>query len=181
MMRVRSGVLLQVCWSLVGVSIGLAAVLAVTGPPRTGFMLASLGGSAIFLFGITRSPAAQPRALVGGHLGTAAIGIACFQYFGDALWVYALAQSLALGYMLILRTMHPPAGANPLIMIASHAGWDSIITPVGLGVVLLAFTAALWSRVLPGQVRYPVSFFEPSPANATWGTRIDPNEIDQSG
>ena len=40
------------------------------------FLLASLGGSAVFLFGLTRAPAAQPRALIGGHLGGALIGSA---------------------------------------------------------------------------------------------------------
>ncbi|MGK2915736.1 MAG: hypothetical protein ACSLE5_15035 [Porticoccaceae bacterium] len=33
---------------------------------------------------------------MGGHLGGVFIGIACFQLLGDALWVYALAEVLAL-------------------------------------------------------------------------------------
>ncbi|HEV7914615.1 MAG TPA: HPP family protein, partial [Albitalea sp.] len=79
-----------------GAAAAIALALALVGPPTSPFLLASLGGSAVFLFGLTRAPAAQPRALFGGHLGGAFIGIACYQCFGDALWVCALAQALAL-------------------------------------------------------------------------------------
>jgi CBS-domain-containing membrane protein len=70
--------------------------LFLASPPASPFFFASLGGSAVFLFGLTRAPAAHPRALFGGHLGGALIGIVCYQLFGDSLWVYALAQVLAI-------------------------------------------------------------------------------------
>ncbi|WP_256377075.1 HPP family protein [Nitrosospira multiformis] len=111
-------------------------------------VLASPGGSAVFLFGLTRAPAAQPRALFGGHPGGALIGIACYQLFGDSLWVYALAQVLALWYMLLTRTVHPPAGANPMIMIHAHSQSDC-----ALG------TGFHWSVPLD----YPVSWLDQSP------------------
>jgi len=37
------------------------------------------------------------------------------------LWVYALAQGVTLAYMLLTKTVHPPAGANPIIMV--FLGW----------------------------------------------------------
>lgn len=131
--------------------------------------MASLGGSAVFLFGLTRAPAAQPRALFGGHLGGAFIGIVCYQLFGEALWVYALALGLTLGYMLLTRTVHPPAGANPLIMVASHAGFAALWQPVFVGVLALAVVAFVWSRVLPGLVHYPCSWLDRSPSSVLWG------------
>ena len=103
--------------------VGIGLALWLVAPPVSPFLLASLGGSAVFLFGFTRTPPAQPRALFGGHLGGAFIGIACYQCFGEALWVYALAQALTLAYMLLTKTAHPPAGANPLIMVHGHSGF----------------------------------------------------------
>lgn len=159
----------RLAWCVLGAAIGISVALWVVGPLHNSFLLASLGGSTIFLFGLTRAPAAQPRALFGGHLGGALIGIACFQAFGDTLPVYALATSLALCFMLLTRTVHPPAGANPILMIYVHATWAHLWNPVLLGVGCLALVALLWSRLYPGLVRYPVSPWEPSPPTLNWG------------
>jgi len=154
---------------LLGAGAGVSLALWVVAPPVSPFLLASLGGSTVFLFGLTRAPAAQPRALFGGHLGGALIGIACYQCFGEALWVYALAQVLTLGFMLLTNTVHPPAGANPLIMVAAHAGFAALWHTVFLGVLALAAVAFVWSRMLPGLARYPLAWFERSPPTVLWG------------
>jgi CBS-domain-containing membrane protein len=156
-------------WCVCGVAAGISVALLLAGPPASPFLLASLGGSSVFLFGLTRAPAAQPRALVGGHAGGALIGIACYQCFGEALWVYALAMALTLAYMLLTKTMHPPAGANPLLMIHTHAGFAALWQPVLLGVLGLAAVAFAWSRLGPGMVRYPAAWLDRSPPSTFWG------------
>lgn len=163
----------RLLWCAVGVTAGIAATLFIVAPPASPFLLASLGGSAVFLFGLTRAPAAQPRALFGGHLGGALIGIVCYQWFGDALWVYAVAQLLALCFMLMTKTVHPPAGANPLIMISSHSALSALWQPVFLGVLSLTVIAAAWSRLYPGLARYPVAWFDRSPPTTFWGGWLD--------
>jgi CBS-domain-containing membrane protein len=158
---------------LLGAAVALSLALLLVGPPASPLVLASLGGSTVFLFGLTRAPAAQPRALVGEHMGGALIGIACYQCFGEALWVYALAMVLTLAYMLLAKTVHPPAGANPLIMIATHAGFAALWQPVLLGVLTLALVAAAWSRLVPGLVHYPAVWLEKSPPSTFWGGWLD--------
>lgn len=159
----------RLLWCLLGVAGGISLALYLVAPPASPFFLAALGGSAVFLFGLTGAPAAQPRALFGGHLGSALIGIACYQAFGDALWVYALAQALVLGFMLLTKTVHPPAGANPILMVYAHAGFGALLQPVLVGVLSLAIVAVIWSRLYPGLARYPVSWFVRSPPTTFWG------------
>jgi CBS-domain-containing membrane protein len=160
----------RLLWCIIGAAAAIFLALALVGPPASPFLLASLGGSAVFLFGLTRAPAAQPRALFGGHLGGALIGIGCYQCLGDALWVYALAEGLVLSYMLLTKTVHPPAGANPLIMIHSHASLAALWQPVFVGVFSLALVASVWSRLVPGLIRYPAAWFDKSPPRTLWSS-----------
>jgi CBS-domain-containing membrane protein len=111
----------------------------------------------VFLFALRDTEAAQPRALFGGHFGGALIGILCFQIFGDALWVSAAAVALTMVFMVATRTIHPPAGANPLLMVHNHAGFYALLNPVGIGVLTLFIAAMLWSRWGRGKA-YPVKW-----------------------
>jgi CBS-domain-containing membrane protein len=145
-------------WSVVGASIAIAVALWFVADGHSPFLLASLGGSMLFLFALTESEAAQPRALFGGHLGGALIGILAFRFFGDALWVMVFAVVLTMVFMVLTRTIHPPAGANPLLMVHNHAGIGILIKPVLLGVGLIFITAFIWSRIRPGK-SYPVNWW----------------------
>lgn len=150
-----------------GAAIGLALLLA--GPGMSPFLLASLGASTVILFVFTATAAAQPRALLGGHLGAALIGIVCQHLWGDALWVYALALALSVLLMLLTRCVHPPAGANALIMVHQHAGYAALLTPVLVGVVSLALVTLVWSRLSRQQKPWPGAWFAPSPPARDWG------------
>jgi CBS-domain-containing membrane protein len=145
---------LEIVWSAIGATIAIALALWFVGDRTSPFLLFSLGGSTVFLFALTDTESAQPRALFGGHLGGALIGIACYQMFGDGLWVSVAAVVLTMVSMIVTRTIHPPAGANPLIMVHNHAGLFSLLQPVGIGVFTLFLVAILWSRVRPGK-KYP--------------------------
>jgi CBS-domain-containing membrane protein len=166
--------LVRISWCVVGVVAGVSAALWYLHPDSgPAYLVAPLGGSAVFLFGMTRAPAAQPRALFGGHLGATAIGILCTQAFGVAPWVHVLALILAFVYMLATRTVHPPAGADPLIMVHTHAGFSALLQPIGAGILILASVAFVWSRMLPGTFRYPYDWRARSPETPTWGSWKD--------
>lgn len=154
----RRSHLIDLGLSAVGAAIGIALTLWLVANEQTPFLLASLGGTTVFLFALGHTEPAQPRALFGGHLGGAFIGIVCYQLFGDALWVSVLAVVLTMIYMVTTRTIHPPAGANPLFMVHNHADFMVLLNPVGAGVLALFLVAMFWSRVRPGK-EYPVKWW----------------------
>ena len=149
--------LIKLVWSAIGAAVAIGLALWLVADDSSLFLLASLGGSTVFLFGLTDAQAAQPRALFGGHLAGAAIGIFCFQFFGDALWVSVVAVVLTMVFMMVTRTIHPPAGANPLFMVHYHASFQALLKPVGLGVFILFLVTVIWSRLRPGK-HYPVKW-----------------------
>jgi CBS-domain-containing membrane protein len=153
----------------IGAAIAIGTALWFVDISSAPFLLASIGGTTVFLFCLTRAAAAQPRAVFGGHLGGAVIGVICFQAFGDAIWVYILSVVLTLLFMLATKTVHPPAGANPLIMVHEHANLFALWQPVGLSIIILALIAVVWSRLIPGMVHYPVKWFDKSPPSIFWG------------
>jgi len=85
-------------------------------------LIGSFGASAVLVYGAIKSPLAQPRNLIGGHVISGLVGVACWQVFGATLWVAAaLAVSLAIVAMLATKTLHPPGGATALIAVIGGA------------------------------------------------------------
>lgn len=158
---------LRLLWVLLGSSVAISLALWATNN-NSPLMLASLGGTTLFLFILTTAPAAQPRAVFGAHLISSLIGIIAYQLFGDALWVYVVAVVLTIGILLLVRCVHPPAGANPLIMIQAHAGFIHLGVTVLVGVTIIFAVAFIWSRLGVGSRKYPVSWTQPSPPSLNW-------------
>ena len=73
-------------WAWIGSSlgIGLCALLSseVLEAQDTTLIIGSFGASAVLLYGMAKSPLAQPRSLVGGHLLSGTVGVACYLFFG---------------------------------------------------------------------------------------------------
>ena len=148
----------ELIWMATGVGIAMALVLLLVSGRFSPLILAPLAGSAVYLFALTDADESQPRALFGGHLGSTVIGILCYRVFGDALWVSVVAVVVAMALMMITRTIHPPAGMNPLVLIHDHAGLITLLNPVAMGVVVLFIVTMGWSRLRTGK-HYPVRWW----------------------
>lgn len=81
-------------------------------------LVASMGASAVLLFAVPHGPLSQPWAVVGGHLVSAVIGVACTHLGLDFVLTSALAVALAITAMYYLRCIHPPGGATALTAVA---------------------------------------------------------------
>lgn len=101
------------------------------------WLMAPFGATAVLVFGLPGSPLAQPKNVIFGHLITAFIGVFFTQYIGVTPVTLALATGIAVSAMLMTKTTHPPAGANPLLIMLTGQSWGFLITPVLSGAVLI--------------------------------------------
>ena len=78
-------------------------------------IIGSFGASAVLIYGAIKSPLAQPRNLLGGHVFSALIGVTCYQLLDSHLWLAAaVAVATAIAFMHATKTLHPPGGATGL-------------------------------------------------------------------
>ncbi len=129
--------------ALVGI---LATGLLIRGLIGTGMamplLIAPIGAAAVLLFAVPASPMAQPWAVIGGNLVSAAVGVSVARLGTDPMLASGLAVGGAISAMAILRCLHPPGGAVALTAVlggpAIHAlGYGFVIVPVALGTLLL--------------------------------------------
>ncbi|GHG05222.1 HPP family protein [Thalassotalea marina] len=125
----------------------------------TALIMAPLGASAVLVFGVPDSPLAQPKNVIFGHLLTAFIGLAIISAFGVSPFTLALATGLAVSAMLLTNTTHPPAGANPLLIMMTEQTWSYLLTPVLTGAVVIVITGLaakkLHNKLLNNKSAYP--------------------------
>jgi len=117
-------------------------------------LLGSFGASCVLLFGYPDAPFAQPANVVGGHLISTLIGLALLHGCGVHPWSLGLAVGGAIMAMMATRTVHPPAGSNPVIVFLSQPGWSFVFFPVLTGAVILVLIALVYNNAARKH-RYP--------------------------
>lgn len=132
----------------VGGAIAIAIMEAFSA--RTQFPLVAIpfATSIVLVLGTPQAEPAQPRALIGGHLVATFVGLLVAKAIGPGPWAAALAVGLAMVAMHLSGTFHPPAGIDPLVVVANDMSWSFLIAPIGIGVLLLALFAFAWHNVV---------------------------------
>jgi CBS-domain-containing membrane protein len=146
---------LSLLWIGLGAFIGLAGLGAIalnTGQP---WLIGSFGASGVLLFAYPEGPFSQVRNVIGGHLLTSLVALVCLKVFGPGLLPMAFAGALATVLMVVTRTVHPPAGGNPVIVFMTQPGWSFLLVPTLGGACSLMLTAWLyWKGIRWLQLRF---------------------------
>ncbi|CAF2776525.1 unnamed protein product [Rotaria sp. Silwood2] len=152
-------------WSFIGAFLGIAAVaflhFRLLEKHQLSFLIGSFGASAAIIFGAPRSPLAQPRSLIGGHL----IGAICGCVVRLAIYQFeksvgcAIAVATAIVVTQLTETTHPPAGATALIAVTAHpilpwANFQFILIPALSGACTMLFVALIVNNIAPKRT-YP--------------------------
>ena len=153
-----------ILWSWVGSFIGITLVAYISNVVLVGtdlvMVIGSFGASAVLIFGAIKSPLAQPRNLIGGHLISALIGVAAYQILIDTPSLAAgVAVATAIAAMHLTKTLHPPGGATALIAVIGSEkihdlGYLYVLVPAGTG-ALIMLVVALAVNNIPKKHSYP--------------------------
>jgi len=159
--RVRNS---EIFWSWIGAFFGIASVgwLSQVYFEGTDFvlMIGSFGASAVLVYGAVRSPLAQPRNLIGGHVISALVGVLTWKLLHNDPWLaQAVAVATAIALMHWTRTLHPPGGATALIAVIGSSkvhdlGFVYVLVPATVGPLILLIVALLVNNLAASR-RYP--------------------------
>lgn len=117
-------------------------------------LLGSFGASCVLVFGFPDLPFSQPRNVLLGHVLSSLVGLLCLHLLGPGVWSMAIAVGSAIALMMLTRSVHPPAGSNPVIIFLTQPGWSFLLFPTLSGALILILVALLYNNATrPG--RYP--------------------------
>lgn len=117
-------------------------------------VLGSFGATCVLIFGFPDAPFSQPRNVVFGHSLSSFAGLLFLSLFGPHWWSVAPAVATAIALMMMTRTVHPPAGSNPVIIYLLQPGWGFLLAPTLLGAVVMVGVALIYNNVTR-EARYP--------------------------
>jgi len=135
---------LAVVAGAVGGVVAIAVMELLSARSMTPLMTIPFATSIVLVMGAPEAEPAQPRALVGGHLIAALVGVVIVKLTGPSPWAAAVAVGLAILAMHLTGTFHPPAGINPLLVVVNNFSWSYIAVPVACGSLLLLGFAYVW-------------------------------------
>ena len=122
-------------------------------------LIAPFGASCVLLFAVPHSPLAQPMNVIGGHMVASVLGLALHMVLPSEWWAIALVVGLSISVMAALRIIHPPAGADPVVIFLSDPGWSFLLVPIFTGCLVLVGIATL-VHMIPPRTPYPLVLAE---------------------
>ena len=122
-------------------------------------IIPSMGASAVLLFAAPHVPFSQPWNVIAGHAFSAIVGVACWQWIPDYTVAASASVGLAIGVMVITRSIHPPGGATALAAVIGseklhNLGFSYEYQPVLLNAITILLVAIVFNGLFKWR-RYP--------------------------
>lgn len=144
----------EIIFAFIGSFIAIALIGYFTKTYDNLLIMGSFGASCVLLFGFSKSPFSQPRNVILGHFISSLIGLLFLHFVGNDYISMALALALSISLMIVTRTVHPPAGSNPIIIFLFEASWDYLIFPTLIGSIILVIVSLFYNNLYKNR-NYP--------------------------
>jgi len=144
----------QIFMAWLGGCIAIASIALLADTLEVVLILGSFGASCVLIFGYPDVPFSQPRNVIAGHVLSSFIGLAFLTVLGPHWWSLALAVGTAIALMMATRTVHPPAGSNPVIVFLTKPAWGFLLYPTLFGAIILVLVALVYLNATR-RAKYP--------------------------
>jgi len=149
--------------SMTGGFLGILGILLASRwllEPEVAVVIApSMGATAVLLFAAPHATFSQPWNVIIGHTVSAIVGVSCWMWIPDLTIAASVSLALAIGIMLITRSVHPPGGATALAAVIGaenihDLGYSYVFHPILFNVLSIAVIAVLFNNLFHWR-RYP--------------------------
>ncbi|MCR1816719.1 HPP family protein [Aliarcobacter butzleri] len=137
----------DILFAFVGSFIAIIIIGYLTKNYNNLLVMGSFGASCVLLFGFPKSPFSQPKNVIFGHFLSSLIGLIFLHFVGNDYISMALALATAIALMMATKTVHPPAGSNPLIIFLLGANWDYLVFPTLVGSIILVIVSLFYNNL----------------------------------
>jgi CBS-domain-containing membrane protein len=102
----------------------------------------------VLVMAVHDSPLAEPKNIFLGHTLSALSGVIIFSLMGSSFFSLGVAVGLSVFVMATFDSIHPPAGANPIIAILGGKSFLFVLMPVALGSIVIILFALFYNKLL---------------------------------
>jgi CBS-domain-containing membrane protein len=112
------------------------------------WLIPPFGASMVLVMAVHESPLAHPKNVFFGHIISAFSGVFIYTILGFSFFSVGLGVGLAIFLMMATKTVHPPAGANPIIAILGAKGVGFLMIPVAAGAAFIVLFAIIYNQLM---------------------------------
>ena len=112
------------------------------------WLIPPFGASMVLVMAVHESPLAHPKNVFFGHIISAFSGVLIYAILGFSFFSVGLGVGLAIFLMMATKTVHPPAGANPIIAILGAKGVGFLMIPVAAGAAFIVLFAIIYNQLM---------------------------------
>ena len=131
-----------------GATLGVVLLQVLSETANIALLVAPFGATFVLVFALPESPLVKPKNIIGGYLIATVTGLVFYQILGNTPVLLGLAFGISFVFMQLTKTLHPPAGSIPLLIMFSKPDWSFVITPILVGVILILVYEKFYSFVL---------------------------------
>lgn len=124
----------------IGALIGLSFIGLIAQSADTMMLIAPFGATAVLLFSAPNSPFSNPWNIFGGYVISSIAGAFVLAYTNVGWLPVGVGLGLTIMLMHWLKVIHPPAGANFLIVTQGHLSFY-LLEPLIIGLITLIIIA----------------------------------------